>query len=72
VAASYLLLWVYLAAGAAGEMVGSVIRAPAETSVGVQSKQSGSAIAIQAAQRVFGSSGRPKKCGSGMAAIGNV
>lgn len=52
VSVAYLLL-VYLVAGAAGELVGSVIRAPAEAIKSlVQSKQAESAI--QASQRVFG------------------
>ena len=47
------LLFVYLLAGAAGEMVGSVVRAPAEAVKSlVQSKSAGSAL--EAAQRVLG------------------
>eukprot|EP00529_Nitzschia_sp_RCC80_P014545 CAMPEP_0113509978 /NCGR_PEP_ID=MMETSP0014_2-20120614/37874_1 /TAXON_ID=2857 /ORGANISM="Nitzschia sp." /LENGTH=733 /DNA_ID=CAMNT_0000405865 /DNA_START=430 /DNA_END=2628 /DNA_ORIENTATION=+ /assembly_acc=CAM_ASM_000159 len=50
-----LLLLVYLVAGAAGEMVGSVVRAPAEAVKSkVQSKSADSATAFDAAQRVLG------------------
>ena len=57
VAASY-LLWVYLIAGAAGELVGSVIRAPAEATKSlVQSRVTSNAL--QAVQQVlFTDSGR--------------